>query len=379
MQDFNPNQESIDQQVNVILLRKIIELLEVREEPVESLKADEVRAALRNELSAVIKSIKAIPEPDNKDILKELKALQVAIKAIEVKPNINVEAAQVTIPKIELPDINVPEFVIPPFDIPTPQVNYTPPEIHIPAPVVNVAAPILNVPEVNLEAVINELHIGLEKLRTNNKSRPLAVRLTDGGEWIKELKTLNDHHKHQAQFLTDVTYIKNNSGARINPATEEGIQAIIAALQTGLTGAVTVTSGNITSTVTSGNINTTETSPTFIGDDSQVVTTAGTRVALSSSTLPIKYVIITAKLANTGSIWVGGITIAAGRGRPLVALQSERIDINYLSNVYIDADVSGEGVTFTYFSNEAVSLVGYLVDDDGNLILDDAGNPILGT
>lgn len=132
-------------------------------------------------------------------------------------------------------------------------------------------------------------------------------------------------------------------------------------------GSIIISSGNVTLT-----------SPTFIGDDSQTVTTAGTRVQLSSSTLPIKYVIITAKEANTGTIWVGGTTVASGRGRPLVSLQSERFDIDFLTKIYIDSTVNGEGVTFTYFSNEAISPTAYLVDDDGNLILDDSGNPILG-
>jgi len=90
--------------------------------------------------------------------------------------------------------------------------------------------------------------------------------------------------------------------------------------------------------------------PTAIGDNSKNVTTAGSRVQLISSSTPCKYVIIVALATNTNSIYVGGSTVAAGRGRPLVALQSEKIDIDDVSKIYIDADTSGEGVTFAYVS-----------------------------
>lgn len=206
--------EQINQEVLVILLKRIIELLDRRDEPSESLRADEVRAALRNELAGVIKAVKSIPEVDNSLLLKEIKSLKEAINAIEINPNINVAGADVTIPEIKLPQINIPEF-----NIPTPQVNYTPPDIRIDAPIVNVPAPIVNVPEIEIDNVIKELRIGLDKLRTNNKSRPLAVRLTDGSDWIKELKKQNSQI---TQFLSDVSYIKDSSGKTVNPATAEG-------------------------------------------------------------------------------------------------------------------------------------------------------------
>lgn len=86
-----------------------------------------------------------------------------------------------------------------------------------------------------------------------------------------------------------------------------------------------------------------------IGDGSKNITTAGSREALASSTT-CKKVIITAKETNTGTIWVGGATVSSGRGRPLVALQSETIDIDNLSKIYLDTSVNGDGVTFVYLS-----------------------------
>lgn len=356
MQPFDPNQDSINHEVNVILLKKIIELLDTKEERQQTLQADEVRAALRNELAAVVKSIKAIPEVDNKDILRELKALQAAVKAIEMKPQVNVEAATVTVPEIKLPVFTVPEITVPEAKI---TVN-VPDFPSIPTPIVNVQAPVVNIPPVDLESLVKELHVSLEKLRTNNKSRPLAVRMTDGAEWIKELQR---QHAQTTQFMSDVSYIRDAAGHRINPATEEGLNRIIDALATGLTGEVTVTSGSI---------NTTENAPTFIGDGSKNVTTAGTREALVSIPTSALHVIITAKEDNAGTIWVGGETVSVGRGRPLVALQSEKIEIDDANKIYLDATVSGDGVTFIYVRNDEDTPLEVIDESGGSLFTEDS-------
>lgn len=113
--------------------------------------------------------------------------------------------------------------------------------------------------------------------------------------------------------------------------------------------------------------------PKYIRSGSQTVTTAGTSVPLLSGSTTCLYVIVTAQETNTDTIWVGGFDITAGLGRPLVALQSEQFQINDVSKIYIDADVSGEGVTFIYASRTLT----YLTDDDGNIVYDDDGNPVI--
>jgi hypothetical protein len=298
----------LNHQVLVILLKRIIELLDREEkEPPETLHADEVRAALRNELAAVVKSVREIP--DNSDVVSQLKKLEAAVKKIELAPQITVSPSNipdVIVPEIKIPEIsapqvtvNVPDVIVPPFNIPT--------------PIVNVAAPIVSVPEVDLTAIIRSLEVNLNKLRTNSETRPLAVRLSDGQTWTKELKELNRQTAQTQQFMSDVSYIKNATGQRINPATDESVSA-----------------------------------PTTIGDGSKVVTTAGTRVQLVASTTTCRYVVVTAKAANTNPIWVGGATVANGSGRPLVSLQAEKIDINDVSKIWIDAETNGEGATFFY-------------------------------
>jgi hypothetical protein len=92
---------------------------------------------------------------------------------------------------------------------------------------------------------------------------------------------------------------------------------------------------------------------TGIGDDRKVVTTAGTRVALASSTA-CKQVVITAETDNTGIIVVGGSTVVASlatrRGIPLYPGDTISLEIDNLADVNLDSTVNGDGVTFAYFT-----------------------------
>lgn len=86
-------------------------------------------------------------------------------------------------------------------------------------------------------------------------------------------------------------------------------------------------------------------------DGRKVVTTAGTAVALSTGT-PCKRVTIMAEVANTDYVVVGGSTVVAAlstrRGIALSGGMSVTLYADDLKDVYIDAVVSGEGVTFLY-------------------------------
>ena len=88
-----------------------------------------------------------------------------------------------------------------------------------------------------------------------------------------------------------------------------------------------------------------------LGHGRKVVTTAGTDVVLAATT-PAKLVIIQAETDNTGIIVVGssGVdwTLASRTGVALSAGEAVTLEINNLTNVYIDAAVSGDGVTYTY-------------------------------
>lgn len=85
-----------------------------------------------------------------------------------------------------------------------------------------------------------------------------------------------------------------------------------------------------------------------IGDGSKAVAVAGTAEKLIATVTPCKKVLITAKGANTGNIFVGGSTVDSTRGKQLVPLQDVEIEIDDLSKVYVDSSVNTEGVTYVY-------------------------------
>lgn len=91
-------------------------------------------------------------------------------------------------------------------------------------------------------------------------------------------------------------------------------------------------------------------------DGRKVVTTAGTRVALAASSVPIRSVTITAETDNTGTIVVGGSTVVAAQGTrsgtPLAAGEDLIIvarddGVADLADIRIDSTVSGDGVTYS--------------------------------
>lgn len=86
-----------------------------------------------------------------------------------------------------------------------------------------------------------------------------------------------------------------------------------------------------------------------IGDGSQTVTTAGTRVQLTSTVTPCRLVNIFAKAGNTGNIFVGGSTVSSTRGMVLEQARStDWFPIDDLSKIYIDAAISSDGVQYAY-------------------------------
>ena len=77
----------------------------------------------------------------------------------------------------------------------------------------------------------------------------------------------------------------------------------------------------------------------------QNVTTAGVRVQLPS--VACSEITIIAKRANTGYIYVGGVTVSSAvYGAELSALDSITVPVNNANEIYIDSSVSGEGISY---------------------------------
>lgn len=88
----------------------------------------------------------------------------------------------------------------------------------------------------------------------------------------------------------------------------------------------------------------------------KAVTTSGTELQLSSSSQPCNLIMISALDTNTGVIVVGTSSMpapatATRQGMYLWAGQTEYFPAGNLNAVYVDATVSGEGVSFTCFTD----------------------------
>ncbi len=297
---------------------------------------DEVTAALRNELARANKPVTEILKKLNLSTQDQTSVIQqIEKKAIDdfnkqyqtvivkrVKDQVEVTnlsdlafPAQVGINNLsdleayfkDLADkIEAMDLVV---NIPAPQVTVTPAPVFLP----DNKFPEINIPVVDLNPLITAIKTSLNRLSSNSETRPLAVRLTDGQNWIKEL-------------------IK---------AQERTSQAVAAFA--GGSDQVRILDAN-RNIVNFGNTS----APSTVGDGTATVTTAGTKVQLSATSVPCRYVIVVGNTGNTGKVYLGGATIATARGRPLNQEQSEKIDIDNLNKVYIDADNNTDGVTFTY-------------------------------
>jgi hypothetical protein len=89
---------------------------------------------------------------------------------------------------------------------------------------------------------------------------------------------------------------------------------------------------------------------TTLTDGRKTVTTPGTAVAVRAS-LACKWVCVTALKTNTDQVNVGGsavlATLGSSTGSPLAAGESVTVPVDNANKVFVDARVSGEGVSFT--------------------------------
>lgn len=96
----------------------------------------------------------------------------------------------------------------------------------------------------------------------------------------------------------------------------------------------------------------------IIGDGRKTVTVAGTPEKLIDAQTACTKIEISALESNTDMVVVGSSSVVAGtandaggtrRGTPLSAGQTYTVYIDYVDHLYLDAVVSGEGVSFTYY------------------------------
>ena len=95
------------------------------------------------------------------------------------------------------------------------------------------------------------------------------------------------------------------------------------------------------------------------GEINKTVTTAATRVQVSTTDLFVKKIVVCGHSANTGHIYLGTVAVSATVGLQLkvghnpvpidAPLVDGHADMFNLKNMYVDASVSGEKVSILYF------------------------------
>lgn len=89
-----------------------------------------------------------------------------------------------------------------------------------------------------------------------------------------------------------------------------------------------------------------------VKDGRKVVASAGTAERLVASNTNCRRVTVMALLENTDMVVIGGSTVVASattrQGIPLSAGASITLDVEDLYPYFVDAVVSGEGVSFLY-------------------------------
>ena len=95
-------------------------------------------------------------------------------------------------------------------------------------------------------------------------------------------------------------------------------------------------------------------SKTGIGNGRGVCSAAGTANQVTTTTTPCKLITFVAETNNTGVVVLGGSaideTVASRSGTPLYPGESVTWQIDDISKVYVDAEITGDGVTYTFFT-----------------------------
>lgn len=86
--------------------------------------------------------------------------------------------------------------------------------------------------------------------------------------------------------------------------------------------------------------------PSAIFSGQTIVTTAGTAVALTTTQAISSGVTVKGLSTNTGIVYVGNSAVDSSNGFELAAGEAIFIDTDDLATVFVDAAVSGEGVSF---------------------------------
>lgn len=297
---------------------------------------DEVTAALRNELSRANKPLMKLLEGLNLTNKEQTHVIQEIEEKAEKDFRSEFQPILIKRPRDRVEVINLEEIFFPDkmsvsnlreikpffdelgrliektFNIPAPKVTVNPPQINIPETKIDI-------PEVDLDPIIKTLNSNLQKIKTNSVTRPLAVRLSDGQKWIKEIVGKMGAMQTTLAGFSDIIRLRGKSGTVIEPATSD--------LQK---------------------------SPGTIVSGTKTVTTAGTAVRIIATSTPCRYVWLNGDLGNTGGVLaVGDSSVDAieDQMQGLIIIGGNlpvRLEIDNLNKLWVDAQTNGDKLSYAY-------------------------------
>ena len=348
LKELPPSQrdDAIDKLAETVkgMLKQIADKDGGEEKEIEVTNLDEIHLALKKTLDPVAKAIKGIKPSDNEGVLDQmilsnkLNAIEIAQKLFENGKNSSIKEIKqgaknlakelgpairkalneeiqlkfpspevtVSVPEIKIPEIKIPDIKVPEIQVPKANVS------------VDVEAPTVNI---DLDSLLDAL--APLQLLSDRAKNPLSVKLSNGKNFVRLEKILEQVAKSTKEANHQfVSYTSGPSEVDISTSSQT---------------AISKPQGYGT-----------------IGTGRKTVTTAGTAVQLSSTSVPCKKVIIIGEEDNTETIAVGGSSVVAAlstrQGIPLAAFHSDVFYIDNLNKIYIDSVEDGEGVTYVYYN-----------------------------
>lgn len=208
---------------------------------------------------------------------------------------------------------------------------------------------------------IQQLAEAVAKSLPKEASDAISVRLSDGEQFYKALDTIVQEIKgggggsnpfQKANSEPRPALIDDDRHVQVDVVTLPDVTVNASDIQIGAVEIKDATTATRATVDANGLHVQTNHGITGIGDGRKIVTAAGTRETLASSTT-VKKVDIQALLTNTNPVVIGSSTVVAAAGtRRGVALNAGDVyslEIDNLADIYIDAVTSGEGVSYTYY------------------------------
>jgi len=262
---------------------------------------------------AIIASLLPVFDEVNKTTREAVDQYLQAIREIKV------ESPSVTIHPTE---VKVPEILVP--------------EAHVSVSIPKIEVPEIKVDTAGIESAIRKAVQGIKFEAPNVEVNPV-VKMPDE----MKVKGIAGYFKSISDGLKNLLRVSIEGVSRDNPLVVTLVDKKGQFYNAG-GGAV----------VASGGKGASASLVSSVDDATKTVTIAGTRVQLSSVSVPCKRVFIQAHESNTGTMVVGGsnvvATLVGRRGFAIFPTQGDWFNVSNLSLLWLDSTVSGDKVNYYY-------------------------------